>query len=114
MSDSQQLLTALTTEHFTLQGARSHLSGHDHGARLREHAHSGGGAPTSYWTRARRRFGRCSPRRATLTRPDSRCNEGVSVCFNVLRMKHRGTHLISDPSRFAAPRRAYFYFWRFT
>jgi hypothetical protein len=32
MSDSQQLLTALTTEHFTLQGARSHLSGHDHGA----------------------------------------------------------------------------------
>jgi hypothetical protein len=115
MSDSQQLLTALATEHFTLQGARSHLSGRDDGAGVFEYM----GIPPEgrrrpYWTRARRRFGRCSPRRATLTRPDSRCNEGVSVCFNVLRMKHRGTHLISDPSRFAAPRRAYFYFWRFT
>jgi hypothetical protein len=37
MSDSQQLLTALATEHFTLQGARSHLPGHDDGAGVFEY-----------------------------------------------------------------------------
>ena len=34
------------------------------------------------------------------------------LCFNVSRMKH-GTHTASLTSRFAAPTRAYFYFWRF-
>ncbi len=37
-----------------------------------------------------------------------------SVCFNSARMQH-GTHTGSSSSReFAAPPRAYFYFWRFT
>jgi hypothetical protein len=37
----------------------------------------------------------------------------AAVCFNVARMQH-GTHTASPSSRFAAPERAYFYFWRFT
>ena len=36
-----------------------------------------------------------------------------SVCFNSARMQH-GTHTGCSSSRIAAPKRAYFYFWRFT